>query len=1290
MKLKYFITLFVFALVAIVSSVHAEAVQDEATIRAGGFLDWKDIQAATSKIEPGDYPDADSVIVDDDIRTSYEADGTSVTWDDTVIKILTEAGTEKNRILELYIHEGFMSSEFVFVQILKANGDLQTIDLERYQSVMIDDSSIGSNIYDPTRKLVKISLPNLARGDVIRYLSRTEVTKNRLPDSFSDYQTFESDVPIIHYSYAIDGPEELPLRHTVVKDRLGDHLTQTMEKKNGRCYRRWELKDMPQAFPEPDMPPLYTCVQRLLVSTLDSWQAVSRWYWNISEPHLAVTPEISAKVAELCNGLQDDQEKIRAIYDFVAQQIRYMGITLETESPGSEPHDVGITFSNRHGVCRDKAALLVAMLREAGFQAFPVLINVGRPPMDEEVPQPYFNHAVTAVQHADGSYQLMDSTNEHSTELFPSYLCDCSYLVARPEGEKLQTSPVPSYLDNRMDISTHGRLAADGHLFGESLMVFNGINDNAYRGMLLNSAPEQRRTFFETALKRAMPGATLLDIRIEPENLQDMSRVLQITLGFEVKDVLIDSPESAILQMPVYTNIGIMNFVIGGAELKERRFPFECDFTCGISQNISLELPLEWGKVRVLPKPCRLESGTMLWEQNVTAEGNVLKMSQEEALLACRLSPEEYRELKSFLVEVEEKSRHRVILGARKTLAESAAEVQEEPAAEPEPDYYVESDESRLRLNEDGSWELERSVCQHILTYKGVKDRSELHFRFNPAWESIEIISAEVENDGIVQKVSQPEINLMDAPWAASSPRYPASRELVVSFPGVRFGSIIRFRYREKSAGRGFFRRNEVFQSVVPIGEKVLTLEVPRHLALIWKYYPAGSLKGEKAVADEGISPVLYEREKDDTFIRHTWRVENQKALRREPLELPGYAVCPMVCLTIGKWKDYADTLKETFLARAFEAENVTEDIQALNDGEGIALQDILDCLEHQLRRSAFPYTELPLGCFSPADLVWQDGYGHNADRALLYYAALRAAGFRPEIVLVAPGESLKHPDIQKFWLANPSPDIFSDILIRVKTRHGEVWLNELDKYGVLGTTAYEGSLAYSLTKNKFFRMEAMAGFRTETAEQIIVDVKPDGSAKITFRERIGGFSCGIQRGRYEEMLPEERRRHYQAILAGISQSAEPLSPLKTDFRSYPGEMEFTASVRNFAVTEGEYCYFTLPVDLNSLVRVAGDRREKPLFLGGTQRETTEVRIRLPWGFPVIEKMPAELKWQSPDGRSHIRLEQQKTESDGEICYVLDTEIQPMIVRPNEYPALLALKQLLGSQETTSVLLRKK
>ena len=88
-----------------------------------------------------------------------------------------------------------------------------------------------------------------------------------------------------------------------------------------------------------------------------------------------------------------------------------MGVTPEKDRPGFEPHDVCLTFDKKYGVCRDKAGLLVAMLRTAGFEAYPVLTSVGKQG-DPGIPDYFFNHAIVAVSLKPGQYTLMDPTDE--------------------------------------------------------------------------------------------------------------------------------------------------------------------------------------------------------------------------------------------------------------------------------------------------------------------------------------------------------------------------------------------------------------------------------------------------------------------------------------------------------------------------------------------------------------------------------------------------------------------------------------------------------------------------------------------------------------------------------------------------------------------------------------------------------------------------------------------------------------------------------------------------------------
>ena len=112
------------------------------------------------------------------------------------------------------------------------------------------------------------------------------------------------------------------------------------------------------------------------------------------------------------------------------------------------------------------------MLRLAGLDAYPVLMDTG-PRKDVEVPIVSFSHAIVCVQDVDGSYQLMDCTDENTKDLLPSYLCNRSYLIAHPEGKTLQTSPIVPADEHMVHIETCGQIDARGNMAAQTELRFD-------------------------------------------------------------------------------------------------------------------------------------------------------------------------------------------------------------------------------------------------------------------------------------------------------------------------------------------------------------------------------------------------------------------------------------------------------------------------------------------------------------------------------------------------------------------------------------------------------------------------------------------------------------------------------------------------------------------------------------------------------------------------------------------------------------------------------------------------
>jgi len=343
-----------------------------------------------------------------------------------------------------------------------------------------------------------------------------------------------------------------------------------------------------------------------------------------------------------------------------------MGITTAKAAPGYEPHDVDITFENRYGVCRDKAALLAAMLGEAGIPAFPVIIMVGEK-LDREVPSANFNHAITAARTKDGQYVLMDSTNETTANLMPGYLYNRSYLVATPEGETLMTSPVSPVEDNMALAETTVTLADDGSATGATVVDMLGINDVAYRGQLAEAKPDDIRRFFEGSVKAMVPGATLTSFKLEPEDLQDTTRSLRIAIGWSVPSLLVTGGDAAQLDLPFAGyGFGLAMRIIGQSlQLDQRRFPLNLDMTCGVREEVTISLPPTLVKPLSLPQYDNTEHKAFSITQTIGADAGVLKATVDIRLKAPEVGPADYPVLKQAMAKLPAKFQYCLAHGRR-------------------------------------------------------------------------------------------------------------------------------------------------------------------------------------------------------------------------------------------------------------------------------------------------------------------------------------------------------------------------------------------------------------------------------------------------------------------------------------------------------------------------------------------------------------------------------------------------------------------------------------------------
>jgi transglutaminase-like putative cysteine protease len=168
---------------------------------------------------------------------------------------------------------------------------------------------------------------------------------------------------------------------------------------------QWTVRDVPEIKVEPRMPAFFSLSGQMEISyfgpnqkviSVESWEALGRWYVGLTSDRRNPTPEISQKARDLTAGKADFDNKARTLASFLQTDVRYVEIKIGIG--GYQPHPAGDIFRARYGDCKDKVTLLSSMLQEVGIRSDYVLINTHRGIVNPASHSALFDHAILAIE----------------------------------------------------------------------------------------------------------------------------------------------------------------------------------------------------------------------------------------------------------------------------------------------------------------------------------------------------------------------------------------------------------------------------------------------------------------------------------------------------------------------------------------------------------------------------------------------------------------------------------------------------------------------------------------------------------------------------------------------------------------------------------------------------------------------------------------------------------------------------------------------------------------------------
>ena len=553
-----------------------------------------------------------------------------------IVKVMNTRGAVANRILKYDYDPLTAHAEFHRVTIYKANGD----DITQQQ----DYAAPARAIYWGARQIM-MEIGRLDPGDIIDYqINKKGFTYALLTDGigndesrfippmrgqFYDIVPFWTTEPTVRKVYKVNIPMEKEMQFQFYQGEC----TSSMRYEDGRKAYTFVSTDIMPTRREPNMVDLFDAAPKLMMSSTPRWQDKSLWFNKVNEDYgsFSAIPEAQKKVDELIQGKKTEMEKIAVLTHWVADNIRYSGISMG-KGEGYTLHNLKMNYTDRCGVCKDIAGTLIAFLRMAGFEAYPAMTMAGS--RVESIPADHFNHCVAVVKLSSGTYMPLDPTwVPFCRELWSSAEQQQNYLPGVPEGSDLCLTPVSAPENHYVRIKANNRLDAKGTLTGQFTITAEGQSDSNIRRIFTTGWQSQWQAALESQLLAVSPKARLISVDYgkDPKNYQ--AAPIKMTFRYEIPGYALSGEREMLFKPMVMNNLynQVKSYLRINTDLEERRYGFKDACSRLVELDETIQLPTGY-KLAGNGKEDSAQSSAADFEGSLRQDGNKVVLHQKLAL----------------------------------------------------------------------------------------------------------------------------------------------------------------------------------------------------------------------------------------------------------------------------------------------------------------------------------------------------------------------------------------------------------------------------------------------------------------------------------------------------------------------------------------------------------------------------------------------------------------------------------------------------------------------------------
>jgi transglutaminase-like putative cysteine protease/predicted Zn-dependent protease len=491
-------------------------------------IDPKALYEAASAVTAPD--NADAAVLEDDESYSFDEIGRSVHTAYVIYKVLNQKGVEGWDSAQVDWEPWHQNRPSIKVRVIAADLSVHVLDPKQITEAPAREGEYKTYGHGKT---LRAPFPAIALGAVVEEEFVTSETVPFFAPGHVGLVIFgRTGVPVEHSVAQFDAPSSLPLRTATM---MLNGLKPRRSEADGRVTLTFEqgLLDALDTS-EANLPPDVPNIPAVEFSTGVSWQSIASEYSKIVDSH-AKRAEVQSIVDQLAQGKTRTVDKEGAILDYLDREIRYTGI--EFDEAAIVPHDPAETLSQKYGDCKDKATLLVTMLRAAGIPAYVAVLNAGSR-MDVAADLPgmgMFDHAIVYVpgDPANGQVDLwIDATDQYARlGQLPAPDQGRLALIARPETTVLVKTPESASKDNVLLELRELTLTENGPANVSEISRPMGVFEGEFRDYYADKPDKDTREGLSEYVKAQYVSDNLA--KVERTDPADLRRQFELTLSCE-------------------------------------------------------------------------------------------------------------------------------------------------------------------------------------------------------------------------------------------------------------------------------------------------------------------------------------------------------------------------------------------------------------------------------------------------------------------------------------------------------------------------------------------------------------------------------------------------------------------------------------------------------------------------------------------------------------------------------------------------------------------------------------